>query len=81
MPFLQIVDTLFSTIFGRRLGTTSDGTTLRARPHEEGTLDVSNDYRDPFASNTRDVTLTRENLEIDYLSRKRNKITDPSGVA
>ena len=80
VPFLQIVDTLFSTIFGRRLGTTSDGTTLRARPHEEGTLDVSNDYRDPFASNTRDVTLTRENLVIDYLSRKRNKITDPSGV-
>ena len=80
IPFLQIANTLFSTIFGRRLGTTSDGTTLRARPHEEGTLDVSNDYRDPFASNTRDVTLTRENLVIDYLSRRRNKITDPSGV-
>jgi hypothetical protein len=80
VPFLQIANTLFSTIFGRRLGTNSDGTTLRARPHEEGTLDVSNDYRDPFASNTRDVTLTRENLVIDYLSRKRNKITDPSGV-
>ena len=80
VPFLQIANTLFSTIFGRRLGTTSDGTTLRARPHEEGTLDVSNDYRDPFASGTRDVTLTREDLEIDYLSRRRNILTDPSGV-
>ena len=80
VPFLQIANTLFSTIFGRRLGTTSDGTSLRAKPKEEGTLDVSNDYRDPFASNTRDVTLTREDLEIDYLSRKRNKITDPNNV-
>ena len=81
VPFLQIANTLFSTIFGRRLGTTSDGTSLRGfKPKEEGTLDVSNDYRDPFASNTRDVTLTRENLVIDYLSRKRNKITDSSGV-
>ena len=79
VPFLQIANTLFSTIFGRRLGTTSDGTSLRAKPHEEGTLDVSNDYRDPFASNTRDVTLTREDLEIDYLSRKRNIFIDPSG--
>ena len=69
---------IISTIFGRRLGTTSDGTSLKPRPNEEGTLDVSNDYRDPFASNTRDVTLTREDLVIDYLSRKRNKITDPS---
>ena len=28
-PFLQVLNTLFSTIFGRRLGTKSDGTTLR----------------------------------------------------
>ena len=79
VPFLQIVNTLFATIFGRRLGTTSDGTSLRAKPKEKGTLDVSNDYRDPFASNTRDVTLTREDIEIDYLSRRRNNLTDKSG--
>ena len=29
VPFLQIANTLFSTIFGRRLGTNSDGTSLR----------------------------------------------------
>ncbi len=80
VPFLQIANTLFATIFGRRLGTTSDGTSLRPNAHLEGTLDVSNDYRDPFTSNTRDVTLTREDIEIDYLSRRRNILTDPSGV-
>ena len=78
-PFATIANTLFLTVFGRRLGTTSDGTSLRAKPKEKGTLDVSNDYRDPFASNTRDVTLTREDIEIDYLSRRRNNLTDKSG--
>ena len=28
-PFMRLINTLFSTIFGRRLGTTDDGTTLR----------------------------------------------------
>ena len=59
---------MFKQVFS---DSTSDGTSLRAKPHEEGTLDVSNDFRDPFASGTRDVTLTREDLEIDYLSRRR----------
>ena len=77
VPFLQIANTLFSTVFGRRLGTTSDGTTLRAKPQEEGTLDVSNDYRDPFATNTRDVNINKRKLVIDYLSRPRNNIYRP----
>ncbi|OUV60488.1 MAG: hypothetical protein CBC88_02320 [Candidatus Pelagibacter sp. TMED128] len=79
-PFLQIANTLFSTIFGRRLGTSTDGTSLRANAHLEGSLDVSNDFRDPFSSNTRDLTVTREGITIDYLSRPRNIITDNSGV-
>ena len=79
-PFLQIANTLFSTVFGRRLGTNSDGTSLRPNAHLEGTLDVSNDFRDPFSSNTRDLTVTREGLTIDYLSRPRNIIVDNSGV-
>ena len=37
-------------------------------------LDVSNAYEDAFQANTRDVTLTREDIEIDYLSRPRNLI-------
>jgi len=80
VPFLQIANTLFLSVFGRRLGTKTDGTSLRANAKEKGTVDVSNAYQDPFSANTRDVTLTRENLEIDYLSRKRNKISDKSGT-
>ena len=80
VPFLQIANTLFATVFGRRLGTTSDGTSLRPNAHLEGTLDVSNDFRDPFSSNTRDLTATREDITIDYLSRPRNIIVDNSGV-
>ena len=80
VPFLQIANTLFSTVFGRRLGTNSDGTSLRPNAHLEGTLDVSNDFRDPFSSNTRDLTATREDITIDYLSRPRNIIVDNAGV-
>ena len=79
VPFLQIANTLFATVFGRRLGTNSDGTSLRPNAHLEGTLDVGNDFRNPFSSNTRDVTL-QETLNIDYLSRPRNIIVDNAGV-
>ena len=71
-PFASIVNTLFLTVFGRRLGTTTDGTSLRANAKTSGSMDVSNDYRDPFASNTRDVTL-QQRTDINYLSRIRNK--------
>ena len=80
VPFLQIANTLFTTIFGRRLGTNTDGSSLRTTPKVSGTSDVSNDFRDPFDANTRDVTLTREDITIDYLSRPRNNLTDNSGV-
>ena len=80
VPFLQIANTLFLTVFGRRLGTNSDGTSLRAKAKDKGSVDVGDDYRDPFSANTRDVTLTREGLVIDYLSRRRHLIVDNSGV-
>jgi len=81
VPFLQIANTIFLTVFGRRLGTKTDGTSLRPNAHlRSGTIDVSNDFEDPFSSTTRDLTATRENLEIDYLSRQRNKLADKSGV-
>ena len=79
-PLLSLVNTLFTTVFGRRLGTTSDGTSLRANAHEAGSVDVSNTYEDPFTTNTRDVTLTREEITLDYLSRPRNLFTDDSGT-
>ena len=79
-PLLSLVNTLFTTVFGRRLGTTSDGTSLRANAHLGVNVDVSNTFEDPFAANTRDVTATREDIEIDYLSRSRNLLTDNSGT-
>ena len=72
-PLLSLVNTIFTTVFGRRLGTTSDGTSLRPNAHVGGEIDVSNDYRDPFDPNTRDVTATREPVSIDYLSRRKIK--------
>ena len=54
-----VLNTLFSTIFGRRLGTTTDGTTLRANPE----LGVDPDFTDstitPLDKTTRDLTLNQ----------------------
>ena len=73
-PLFQVLDILFSTVFGRRLGTVDDGTSLRPNAHTEGEIDNGDDYRDPFTANTRDLTLTRPNVEIDYTSRVRRTI-------
>ena len=79
-PLLSLVNTLFVTVFGRRLGTNTDGSSLRAKPMTGGNSDVSNDFRDPFDANTRDLTATRENIKLDYLSRPRNLLVDGSGT-
>ena len=79
-PLLSLVNTLFTTVFGRRLGTNSDGTSLRPNAHLGVNVDVSNAFEDPFTANTRDVTASREDIEIDYLSRQRNLLTDKNGV-
>src|SRR5210317_2103135 len=78
-PLLSLVNTLFTTVFGRRLGTKTDGTSLRVKPQSGGNSDVSNDFRDPFDANTRDLTATRENITLDYLSRPRNLFVDGNG--
>ena len=57
IPFLQVLNTLFSTIFGRRLGTKSDGTTLRANARLAGAIDSDATTSEHFESNTRDLTL------------------------
>ncbi len=79
-PLLSLVNTIFTTVFGRRLGTISDGTSLRPKANVGGNVDVSTAYEDPFAANTRDLTATREKISIDYLSRPRNIFTDGAGV-
>ena len=74
IPIYAILNTLFSTIFGRRLGTVDDGTTLRANAHEGGTIYAPEDSIEHFAANQREVTLTRPGLSIGYTSRKRSYI-------
>ena len=54
-----ILNTLFSTIFGRRLGTATDGTTLRANPELGVDPDFSDSTITPLNKNTRDLTLSQ----------------------
>ena len=66
-PFIAILNTLFATVFGRRLGTEDDGTTLRANAQ----LCVADGSQagvggSPFASNTRDLTLKRTNIAFSF---------------
>ena len=51
----SLLSTLFTAVFGRRLGTVDDGTTLRANPQTDAET-ISN-----LTSGTRDVTLSRIN--------------------
>ncbi len=53
-PLFSTYRFLFSTVFGRRSGTTTDGTSLRANPA------VGNDNDDTHTTNTRDVTVNRK---------------------
>jgi len=55
-----IINTLFSTILGRRLGTADDGTTLRSNSHIGVGVDLDDSTSEHFTANTRDVTLTRD---------------------
>nr|BAR27356.1 putative structural protein [uncultured Mediterranean phage uvMED] len=70
-PLFNVLNVLFTTVFGRRLGTVDDGTSLRSDNMTEGLMDAGDDYRDPFTTNTRDITLTRPPIEISMTSRKR----------
>ena len=55
-----IINTLFSTILGRRLGTIDDGTSLRSNPELGVGVDLTDSTSEHFTANTRDVTLKRE---------------------
>ena len=59
-PIDSVINTLFTTIFGRRLGTIDDGTTLRASPQLGEGADFNTSTTSPFSSGTRDVTLKRQ---------------------
>jgi hypothetical protein len=65
-----IINTLFSTILGRRLGTVDDGTTLRSNSHIGVGVDLNDSTVEHFTANTRDVTLKREH-KIKIQSKER----------
>lgn len=73
-PLFSILDTLFSTIFGRRLGTIDDGTTLRVNSNVGAAADLNTSTISPFSNTTRDVTLKRAPIGIILESRKRGVI-------
>ena len=58
-PIFGVIGQLFSTIFGRRLGTTDDGTTLRANAERGVDPDFDDSTMSPFSTGTRDITLRR----------------------
>ena len=64
-----VINTLFSTIFGRRLGTTDDGTTLRGSPQVGVDPDFTDSTSDHFTSNTRDLTLNRT-MKLSFRSNR-----------
>ena len=75
-PLFQLFNTLFSTILGRRLGTNSDGTTLRPNPLLAGSIDNNPNTTEHFPNNTRDITLTMAPLGFKFISRRRGVIAN-----
>ena len=59
-PILTVINLLFTTIFGRRLGTVDDGTTLSVSPQLGQSADFNTSTISPFSNTTRDVTLKRD---------------------
>ena len=67
---------IYSKLVGRRLGTESDGTSLRANANEVVSADFDTDTISQFSKTTRDVTLKTQPLVIDYVSRVRRTINN-----
>ena len=65
-PWITLMNTLFGSVFGRRLGTTTDGTTQRANPLVGKAADVSQGAKSPFSTTTRDVTLTQTPINYSF---------------
>ena len=70
-----IINTLFSTIFGRRLGTETDGTSLRASPQVGVDPDFNDGTTEHFTTNTRDVTL-KQAISLKFDTRQTHTIRE-----
>ena len=76
---LTVIGSFYSTLIGRRLGTATDGTSLRSNAKEALSADLDSSTITQFDRTTRDVTLSTQEINIDYTSRPRENITDASG--
>ena len=74
-PIYGVITTLFTTIFGRRLGTEDDGTTLRTNPQLGVSPDFDDSTSEHFTPNTRDVTLRKDYTIIITNQRSLYNIT------
>ena len=76
---LTVIGSFYSTLIGRRLGTATDGKSLISNAKEAISADLDPNTITQFDKTTRDVTLTTQQINIDYTSRPRENITDSSG--
>ncbi len=65
-PWITLMNTLFGSVFGRRLGTKTDGSTQRSNPLEGKAADVAQGGKSPFSTTTRDVTLTQTPISYSF---------------
>ncbi len=72
----SVITRLYSKLIGRRLGTETDGTSLRANAKAAVAADFDTDTITQFDKTTRDVTIKTQPLEIDYVSRVRRDINN-----
>ena len=70
----SVITRIYSKLIGRRLGTETDGTSLRANAKTAVAADFDTDTITQFSKTTRDVTLKTQPIEIDYVSRVRRDI-------
>ena len=75
----SVITRLYSFIVGRRLGTETDGTTLRVNAKLGVSADLDSGTITQFDKTTRDVTLKTQPINIDYVSRVRRNLSNPSG--
>ena len=72
----SVLTRLYSFLVGRRLGTTTDGTSLRSNDKLGVSADFDQSTITQFDKTTRDVTLTSEPIGIKYVSRVRRDINN-----
>ncbi len=72
----SVLTRLYSFLVGRRLGTETDGTSLRSNAKLGVSADFDQSTITQFDKTTRDVTLKTQPLHINYVSRVRRDINN-----